>query len=342
MNINKTVIITGIAGFIGYNLAIKLCQSGYRIIGIDNLSSDKAYYISRLRIRNLGIAPKSDILYKSTIFDNLLFYKLDLYHNWDQVCEILQSEKIFAVCHLAARTGVRDASIDAQNYILNNIWVFQNISQYCADNKIFLLYASSSSVYGDSLEIPHNEGSLLRPKNIYALTKFTDELIAKQLSNSGGLKSIGLRFFSVYGPWGRPDMAYFIFLHSIINNKPIQVLGDGTDTRDYTFVGDIVYAIEQILKKYPDLKYGVYNIGNGHPISVNEVITHLEEITNKKAIINYQESSSIEMRCTNADNSLLFSELAWTPNTTFNEGINKFVDWALSNKEIWNDFKISN
>lgn len=312
------VLVTGCAGFIGFHLCQRLIKEGYEIIGIDNLNK---YYDVELKKARLKI------LKKSAAFK---FKKIDII-NKDAICQLFKKNKINKVFHLAAQAGVRYSLINPRAYIDANIQGFLNVIELCKDYKIqHLIYASSSSVYGGNTEIPFSVlQNVDHPVSLYAATKKTNELMAYTYSHLHGLPTTGLRFFTVYGPWGRPDMALFLFSDAIINDKPIKVFNHGKMKRDFTYIDDIIESLFRLLDKpsEEEVPYKVYNIGNGQPVDLEKFIEVIENEIGKKSIRDYKSLQPGDVPITYADCKELIDAIQFCPNTTIEFGVKKFWEW---------------
>ncbi len=330
-----TILITGTAGFIGFALAKRLLDEGKEIIGVDNHND---YYDTKLK------QDRVDILKKSK---NYFHYREDI-ANVEALDEIFDKFKPKKIVNLAAQAGVRFAEKDPHSYINSNISGFLNILEMAKKFKIqHLLYASSSSVYGANGKLPQSiHDTVDHPVSLYAATKKSNELIAHAYSALYKIPTTGLRFFTVYGPWGRPDMALFKFTKGIIEGKPIDVFNHGMHDRDFTYIDDIVEGVIRILNKparennnwnsidpdpgssmYP---WRVYNIGNSKTIQLEEYINTIEQILDKKSIKNYLPLQPGDVPSTNAEISDLENEFNYRPNTSINNGVQKFIDWYKS------------
>lgn len=329
------VLITGVLGFIGFHVAKKMINIGYLVIGIDNINS---YYDIKLKTDKLpllGIHEDNmevNKLYSSRQYDNFKFGKID-------ICDRIQVENLFRtegfdiVINLAAQAGVQYSIENPHTYVTNNIEGFVNIIEFSRLTMIkHLIYASSSSVYGNRNTIPFEENeSTSAPISIYAATKKANELIAHSFSALYNLKTTGLRFFTVYGPWGRPDMAPFIFTKNIIEGNEIVVFNEGNLERDFTFIDDIVDGIENIVKNGNriDYMYNIYNIGNSKPVNLLEFIKVIENKLNKKASIKYEPLRKGDVYKTYASVSKLINDYSYSPSTNIEKGIDSFVDWYV-------------
>jgi len=310
------ILVTGCAGFIGFHMSKMLCENGYQVVGIDNMND---YYDVQLK--------KSRVVVLD-YYNNFKWSKRDV-RELDWLETVFNCDKFDKVIHLAAQAGVRHSMDHPQDYIDNNITGFLNILECCKKYEVKkLLYASSSSVYGHHVDMPFSEDQPCNiPANFYAVTKKCNEGMAYSYNRLYGLNSIGLRFFTVYGPWGRPDMALFLFTKAIIEGKPIDVYNNGDMSRDFTYVDDIVEGIKELL--ITDCQNNIFNIGCGRP---SQLMTFIAEIENKlgmPAIINKMPMQPGDIKSTYCDTSRLELETGYKPTTTIKEGISKFVDWYL-------------
>lgn len=317
------ILITGSAGFIGFHLSLKLLEKGYEVVGIDNINN---YYDPKLKENRNSILTK---------FPNYRFHYMDI-KDKASVTNIFDKYRPEYVIHLAAQAGVRYSFTNPDAYIESNILGFYNILEAC---KIFkpkhLLFASSSSVYGNSQDLPFSvEDRADKPISLYAATKRSNELFAYVYSYTYGIPTTGLRFFTVYGPWGRPDMAYFKFTKSILEDKQIELYNNGCVKRDFTYIDDITESLIRLIDKIPNNEksqnkapYKVYNIGNKHPIDVEELVNILERIIGKKAKRVYKELPEGDVLITYADTTELEKAIGFGPKTQLEEGLKKFYEW---------------
>ncbi|MDD3048722.1 MAG: NAD-dependent epimerase/dehydratase family protein [Bacilli bacterium] len=318
---NKIFIVTGAAGFIGYHLSMKLLNLGAKIIGIDNLNE---YYDIKLKKSRLTILEKQK---------QFVFYKEDI-NNKEAVDKIFKKYKPIYVINLAAQAGVRYSIENPDVYIQSNIIGFFNILELCRKYPVkHLLFASSSSVYGANKKIPFSTtDNVDNPISLYAATKKSNELMAYAYSSLYNIPTTGLRFFTVYGPYGRPDMAYFTFTKDIIEKKAIKVFNNGNMFRDFTYIDDIVESITLLIKKIPkkdknQVCYKIYNIGNNKPEKIDRFIEILEKNIGKRAIkINYPMQKG-DVKSTFADISELIKDTSYKPKTNIEEGLKKFIEW---------------
>ena len=315
-----TILVTGIAGFIGSHLAKNLLKRGESILGIDNLSD---YYDVNL---------KKDRLNNLKTYKNLTFENIDI-SNYDDLEKVIKKYKISKVCHLAAQAGVRYSLEAPMEYIKSNIVGHLNILEICRNLNIKnLVYASSSSVYGGNTKVPFStEDRVDTPVSLYAATKRSDELMSYTYNHLYGINTIGLRFFTVYGPWGRPDMATWIFTKKIINGDPIEVYNNGIMQRDFTYIDDIISGTISILdscKQETSQNFSkVYNIGNNKPENLLDFISIIEGYLGIKAIKVMKPLQKGDVANTYADISAIKSDFNFIPKTKIIEGIPKFIDW---------------
>jgi UDP-glucose 4-epimerase len=300
-------LVTGCAGFIGSHLVDKLLEQGYEVIGMDCFTD---YYHREIKEKNIENALKNNNfeLIEEDILDMANFPEVDY------------------VFHLAAQAGVRASwGKSFEIYTRNNMEATQKLLEFYKEHKIKkFVYASSSSVYGDA-ELPMKEDSLLKPVSPYGVTKLAGENLCYLYWKNYNVPTVSLRYFTVYGPRQRPDMAIYKFVNAILNEEEITVFGDGTQTRDFTFVDDVVEA--NILAAANGIKGEVFNVGGGSRISVNELIKKIEETTVKKVRIKYIEKQKGDVRDTLADTSKINNELNWKPRVKIEEGLMRFVEW---------------
>ncbi len=312
------ILITGAAGFIGYHTCLKLCQKNNLVIGLDNLND---YYDVNLKKSRLSNLQK---------LSNFSFYKADI-KDEKKINNIFKSEKFDLVIHLAAQAGVQYSISHPEVYVNSNLLGFYNIINSCIKNKItHLIYASSSSVYGSNKKIPFKEShQCSSPISFYAATKLANEAIAHSYSHIHGIKTTGLRFFTVYGPYGRPDMSPFIFAKAISNNETIKVYNNGKLKRDFTYIDDAVKAIELIVKNKPKMNSlsSLYNVGNNAPILILDFIKLFEQSLKKKATIQFHPLLKGDVVETYADISSLQDIYNYKPNTSIAKGIKNFINW---------------
>lgn len=331
------ILVTGAAGFIGYHLCEKLISLGHEVTGLDNLNDYYDVKLKLARLHNLGIthnAVEYNKIASSTLHGSQFqFIKLNLE---DQVNlpVLFKSKEFDIVFNLAAQAGVRYSIEEPMKYVESNIVGFVNLLECIRHANIKkLVYASSSSVYGMNEKTPFSvEDNVDHPISMYAATKKSNELMAYTYSHLYGIETIGLRFFTVYGPWGRPDMAMFLFTDAILNEKPIKVFNEGALSRDFTYVDDIVEGVVATLQESNTKKqlYRLYNIGNGKPVKLMDFIAAIENSTGKKAIKEMYPMQAGDVEKTWADTSKLKQDFNYTPNTPIQQGVNSFVSWYIS------------
>ncbi|MEQ8363087.1 MAG: NAD-dependent epimerase [Cyclobacteriaceae bacterium] len=335
----KQVLVTGASGFIGFHLSKRLLQVGYTVMGIDNMND---YYEVSLKQSRL------DLLKEIEGFE---FRQLSI-GDKEQLDQLFKDYSFSFVVNLAAQAGVRYSITNPQAYIDSNIQGFINILEACRHNRPqHLVYASSSSVYGANTKMPFSvHHNVDHPLSLYAATKKANELMAHTYSSLYNLPTTGLRFFTVYGPYGRPDMALFLFTKAILEGKPIDVYNHGKMKRDFTYVEDIVEGILKLLPEAPVgnkawsgeapdpatsfAPYRVFNIGNNKPVELLEFIEVLEEKLGKKAVKNFMALQPGDVPETYADIDALEKEVGFRPSTSIEDGIGKFVDWYLDYYKI--------
>ncbi len=315
-NTRDRILVTGCAGFIGMHLSKSLLEDNYKIFGLDNLNP---YYDITLKESRLKILNQ---------YDRFNFRNIDLTDK-KNLSFYFKEIKPKVVINLAAQAGVRYSIQNPQSYISSNVVGFQNLLDCCKNNEIkLLIYASSSSVYGRNKKNPFSEDDYTdSPASLYAVTKKTNELMAHAYHNLYGLRSVGLRFFTVYGPWGRPDMAYYIFAKNIIEGKPIKVFNHGKMDRDYTYIDDTIQGIKSVLNQNFELE--LFNIGNNQTRCLQDLISIIENKLGKRAIIELLPFQSGDVQRTYADISKSVKMLNYSPKTNLEEGLDKFLNWFI-------------
>lgn len=321
MKNQKNILITGSAGFIGFHLAYKLISQNKNVIGIDNLNTYYDVNLKDYRLKQLKKISKSK---------NFLFYKIDI-SDKKKLLSIFKKHKITKIIHLAAQAGVRYSFENPQTYADTNLIGFFNILEGCRLNNIKnLIYASSSSVYGESKDFPYKETRMInKPLQFYAATKICNEVMAYSYSKLYKIKTVGLRFFTVYGPYGRPDMAYYSFVKKISENKKIKVFNNGNHLRDLTYIDDIIRGIMLIISKKQNKLYQILNIGNGNPITLMNMIRNIEDSLNKKAKIVFLKKQKGDMEKTFASIENIKKNYSFKPLVDAKKGIKYFVSWFL-------------
>lgn len=341
------ILVTGTAGFIGFHLAKKLLERGDTVIGLDNINDYYDVNLKYARLEELGIKKEeisSNKLIQSKTYAKHKFIKMDL-SNTNEMYALFEKEKFDAVCNLAAQAGVRYSLENPHAYIDSNIKGFMNILEACRHNEVKKLsYASSSSVYGLNKSQPFKTSDHTdHPVSLYAATKKSNEMMAHTYSHLYNISTTGLRFFTVYGPYGRPDMAPMLFADAILNDRPIKVFNHGNMSRDFTYVGDIVDGIIKVIDNpakssqnfnpetpSPDISsapYRIYNIGNNAPVSLMEFIESLEDKLQIEAKKNFMDIQPGDVVSTYADTNDLIKDFDYKPNTKLADGIGEFVKW---------------
>ena len=332
------VLITGTAGFIGFYAVEKFIAEGYDVVGLDNIND---YYDLRLkydRLNESGIATaevRDNKTVKSTKWEKYRFIKLDILDEVG-VEDLFNRERFDLVVHLAAQAGVRYSLENPKSYIASNISGFHNILEACHTYSVNkFIYASSSSVYGMSKNsILSVTDEVVNPVSLYAATKKTNELIAHVYSHLYNITTIGLRFFTVYGPWGRPDMAPFLFADSIIKGTKLKVFNHGDMQRDFTYIEDIIEGLFALAKTHITDSYNIFNIGNSKPVKLMDFIQSLENSLDKKADKEFLEMQPGDVKATWADIKELVSAVGYCPKTNIDQGVDKFITWYKSYYKI--------
>ena len=334
----KTVLVTGSAGFIGFHLIKELLRNGFNIIGVDNLNN---YY--KLKHKKLRLSDLSKFIKENNYDERYTFYKVDISSKKD-LYNVFKSHSIDIVINLAAQAGVRYSIKNPYSYVDSNLAGFVNILEACRNFSIeHLIFASSSSVYGMNKKQPFStDDSTDYPISLYAASKKSNELMAHSYSHLFNIPMTGLRFFTVYGTHGRPDMAYFKFTESIIKGKPIEIYNYGKMKRDFTYIKDIVSGICLIIDKkpkrikskitYSDAAFKIYNIGNNKPITLKRFIYAIENSSGKKAIKKNLPMQPGDVPVTFADINDIQEDFGFEPKTSIEEGIEIFVKWYQENK----------
>lgn len=331
----KKILVTGAAGFIGYHLSKRLSDEGYQVIGLDNLNT---YYDVQL---------KQDRLTQLSQCTNVQFIQQDL-ADQKALLKLFEKENFFQVIHLAAQAGVRYSIENPQAYIDSNITGFFNMLEACRYYPVeHLIYASSSSVYGGNTKLPFSvDDSVDYPLSLYAATKKSNELMAHCYSHLYQIPATGLRFFTVYGPWGRPDMAMFQFTKAIFEGKPIKLFNYGKHHRDFTYIDDIVEGIVRLMNCPPTQDeneisqrktkalWQVYNIGNENPVELMDYVHIIEKYVGKEAILELCSPQPGDMESTHADIKALNERIEFKPVISLDEGVRRFVEWYREYHDI--------
>ena len=337
------ILLTGAAGFIGHHLALRLLADGHEVFGIDNLND---YYDPRLKYGRLAAAGIDELkiayglVVTSEVWPAYRFARVDLtdYESLDAICA---EERFDVICNLAAQAGVRYSIENPHAYGGSNLTGFLNILELSRRHEVsHLVYASSSSVYGMNAKMPFSTADPVdHPVSLYAASKKANELMAHSYSHLYGLPTTGLRFFTVYGPWGRPDMAYFLFTDAIMAGRPIKVFNNGEMKRDFTYINDIVEGVARVIygggpgsaevgaDSSSTAPYKVYNIGNGAPVDLLQFVEAIESALGRSAKKEYLPMQPGDVPATWADTSKLERDFGYKPSTPVEEGVRRFVEW---------------
>jgi len=330
------ILVTGTAGFIGYHLVKMLVKNDNEIVGIDNINSYYDTYLKYGRLLDTGIDRsliQPFVPIRSTKYANYRFIRMDLTDR-EEINHLFETEHFTHICNLAGQAGVRYSIENPYSFIESNIVGFLNLLEACRNHGVKnFVYASSSSIYGIDSHFPFSEDDRTdQPVSLYAATKKSDEAMAYTYSKLYGISTVGLRFFTVYGPWGRPDMAPFKFLKSILEGKTIQVYNHGDSLRDFTYVDDIIEGMRRILifENKDDVPYRIYNIGCSHPVNLMEFIETLEHITGKTANKEMLGMQPGDVPLTYADTTRLQLDFGYKPSVALADGLQRFYEWYLS------------
>ncbi|MEX0291114.1 MAG: NAD-dependent epimerase [Flavobacteriaceae bacterium] len=335
------ILITGAAGFIGYHVSKRLLEAGHQVIGLDNINDYYDASLKYARLRQLGISSQEAETFgdisTSKIFDGRFSFVRMHLEDRKALPQLFASQNIDVVCNLAAQAGVRYSLESPETYVDSNIVGFLNLLECCRHHKIqHLVYASSSSVYGLNREIPFKvEHHVDQPISLYAATKKSNELMAHTYSHLFAIPTTGLRFFTVYGPWGRPDMAMFLFTDAIVNDQSIKVFNHGKMERDFTYVDDIAEGVIRIIEDKSrfqastDELYKLYNIGNNKAVGLMDFIIEIENCLGKKAKKEYMPIQAGDVERTWANVDALMADYNYSPSTSIRDGVREFVNWYL-------------
>lgn len=336
------ILITGAAGFIGFHAVKHFAEMEYQVVGIDNINNYYDVELKYGRLLQSGIGKeliRNHKAVQSLTYPNYRFMKADL-QDKSFIDDLFAREKFDLVCHLAAQAGVRNSISNPYQYISSNVLGFLNILEACRFNPVkHLVYASSSSVYGVNNPVPYSETDMVdQPVSLYAATKKSNELMAHSYSKLYRIPTTGLRFFTVYGPWGRPDMAPFLFMDSIMNQQPIQVFNQGKLSRDFTYIDDVIQGLSAVARHAPttEIPYKIYNIGRGKPVQLLDFIRTIENVTGNTAIMKMEGMQAGDVYQTFSNTAALENELNYKPRISLEEGISKlyrwYVDFVLNNR----------
>lgn len=343
----QPILVTGSAGFIGFHLTKRLLADGYQIVGLDNINDYYDINLKHARLNELGIDKASiryNLVIESQLYENFSFIQINL-EDEESIRKIFDLYQFEYVCHLAAQAGVRYSLENPMAYISSNIVGFTNILECSKKHTIkHLVYASSSSVYGLNTRMPFStHDSTNHPVSLYAASKKSNELMGHVYSHLYDLPTTGLRFFTVYGPWGRPDMSPMLFADAITQDQPIKIFNNGNMARDFTYIDDIIEGILRVLKYPPksnknwnsdipdpassSAPYRIYNIGNSSPVQLMEYIETMEAVFNKKAIKKFLPMQAGDVQHTYSDVTDLTQVFDYRPHTNLKEGLKKFIEW---------------
>lgn len=328
------ILVTGAAGFIGSHLVQQLVQRGDEVVGLDSMNTYYDVTLKHRRLQISGIDVRGMIpnrMVQSTLFANYRFVQMQL-EDRTAIQTLFAEEKFDKVCHLAAQAGVRYSIENPYAYIDSNINGFIHILEGCRHYPVtHLVYASSSSVYGMNSKVPFSEDDRVdEPVSLYAATKKSNELMVHTYRYLYHIPITGLRFFTVYGPWGRPDMAPMLFADAILHHKPIKVFNNGNLSRDFTYISDIVEGVMKVIDRPPsqDAQAGIYNIGCGHPVALMDFIHTLEQALGQKACLEMYPMQPGDVYQTYADTTRLERDFGYKPQVRIEEGISKMVEWV--------------
>lgn len=336
-----TILVTGAAGFIGYHLTTALLYNGHTVVGLDNINTYYDPQLKYARLKQLGISKNKaeswNLITQSINYPSFTFVRIGL-EDRESLSKLFKKAKFDIVCNLAAQAGVRYSLENPEAYMDSNMVGFLNILECCRHNNIkHLIYASSSSVYGLNKKVPFETSDPVdHPISLYAATKKSNELMAYTYSHLYGFHTTGLRFFTVYGPWGRPDMAYYTFTKNILKDKPIPIFNHGNMSRDFTYIDDIIKGLVLILEKgfVPNnnsgAKASIYNIGRGQPIDLLDFVKTIATHLNKKAKIEMYPMQDGDVYTTWANTDELQANYNYYPKMNLDLGIKNFVNWYTS------------
>lgn len=329
------VLVTGTAGFIGSYVVKGLLAQGHEVVGLDNLNTYYDVVLKYARLADAGIEQEKieeKVLVQSSRYPLYRFTKLDLTDR-EALTALFETEQFDKVVNLAAQAGVRYSIENPYAYIESNVMGFLNLLENCRRHPVgHLVYASSSSIYGMNEKTPYAEDDQVdTPVSLYAATKKSDELMAHAYSKLYGIPTTGVRFFTVYGPWGRPDMAPYLFMKAVLNGEPVKIFNHGQMRRDFTYIDDIIEGVLKIID-HPStyaVPYRIYNIGNSVPVELMNFVRVIERTTGRQAVKQMMEMQPGDVVCTYADTSRLQQDFGYKPTTTVEEGIRRFYEWYV-------------
>jgi len=330
------ILITGIAGFIGFHLAERVVKEGHTVTGIDNLNSyySPQYKLARLKELGVDTSGGNQTVFKSSRYNNLTFYKGDIADS-NLLESIFSNSAPSIICNLAAQAGVRYSFENPLAYVHSNITGFVTLLETAKKFGVTdIVYASSSSVYGNNSTVPFSEKDRVdMPQSLYAATKKSNELIAHVYASQLGFNMTGLRFFTVYGPWGRPDMAPFMFIRKIMKGERIKIFNNGNLSRDFSYISDIVEGICKVLHSMGSStergKYALYNIGHGSPVNLMDFVNTLEETAGRKAVKEMVPMQQGDVYTTYASTEQLERDFGFKPSVTLKDGIQRLFNWYM-------------
>ncbi len=340
------VLVSGAAGFIGSHLVKALAENQCEVVGLDNINSYYDVELKYARLADAGISRQNiedGKLVESSLYPSYRFVKLDLTDR-EGLERLFTKERFSVVVNLAAQAGVRYSIENPYTYVESNVMGFLNILENCRHHSVqHLVYASSSSVYGlDDHDHYAESDQVDSPVSLYAATKKSDELMAHVYSKLYGVPTTGLRFFTVYGPWGRPDMAPYLFLESVLNGRPIKVFNYGQMQRDFTYIDDVIEGVLMVMKhpSEDEIPYRIYNIGHSEPVNLMDFISVIEQVSGQKAVKKFTKMQPGDVLRTCADISRLQSDFGYKPSTSIEEGIRRFYDWYITYHQVAPDFSL--
>lgn len=329
------ILVTGAAGFIGSYVVKALLEKRVEVVGLDCINDYYDVELKYARLREVGITCtdwNNNERVQSTLYSSYRFVKLNLIDR-EGITSLFDTENFDIVINLAAQAGVRYSIENPYAYVESNVMGFLNILENCRHHTVrHLVYASSSSIYGLGNHIPYAETDQTdTPVSLYAATKKSNELMAHAYSKLYGISTTGLRFFTVYGPWGRPDMAPFLFLKSILNDEPIKVFNHGKLSRDFTYIDDVIKGVMAVVEhpSQESIPYQIYNIGNSAPVQLMDFISVIEKTAGHTTVKEMMEMQPGDVFCTYADTTCLQNDFGYKPSTSIEEGIKKFYDWYV-------------